>query len=184
MKENRATTLDSILSWEGGDLNLSPGEPGGASKFGISVNFLSDYRFTQGQPKASISDVSNLTADDARNIYDVMLLSRIRFDDLPPGVDYRLADIATNSGMTGGPQLLQLALGMFPLSGSVDQATIAAAKAADPKALVIALSAAWIANKHASPSWGPNPPITKTGFGHGWSNRNNAQKEAALLLIK
>jgi len=184
MKANRVVTLTSILQWEGSDLNTSPNEPGGASKFGVSVDFLTDYHKKHGWPSATIHDVTVLTNDDAMLIYNEMLLDPLQFDVLPTGVDFRLADLTTNSGMTGGPTLLQLCLGMFPLTGTMDNQTINLVQAIDPKALVIALSAAWIAVKHQSPNWGPHPPITKNGFGHGWSNRNNAQRDAALALIK
>jgi len=184
MKANRIITLNSILQWEGSDLNTSPNEPGGASKFGISVDFLDDYHKKHGWPRADIPHVALLTKDDAMLIYNEMLLDPLHFDDLPTGVDFRMADLTTNLGMTGGPNLLQLCLGMFPLTGAVDKQTINLVQAIDPKALVIALSAAWIAVKHQSPNWGPHPPITKSGFGHGWSNRNNAQRDAALALIK
>lgn len=184
MKENRVITLTSILRWEGSDLNTAPSEPGGASKFGVSVDFLTDYHKKHGWPRATIHDVSVLTNDDAMLIYNEMLLDPLQFDDLPSGVDFRLADLTTNLGMTGGPNLLQLCLGMYPLTGKIDKQTIDLVKSIDPKTLVIALSAAWIAVKHQSPNWGPNPPTTKTGFGHGWSNRNNAQRDDALALIK
>ena len=184
MQTNRATTLASILQWEGSDLNTAPTEPGGASKYGVSVDLLTDYRLKYGLPKATIPDVAALTATDAEKIYSEMLLDRIKFDDLPSGVDYRLADIATNSGTTGGPMLLQLCLGMYPLTGQVDSETLKLVNATDPRALIIALSAAWIAAKHVSPNWNPNPGVTNTGFGHGWSNRNNAQREAALAIVK
>ena len=183
MQANRTITLDSILRWEGSDLNTAPTEPGGASKYGISVDFLSDYHKKHGLPKATIPDVSNLTADAASQIYGEMLLDPLRFDQLPSGVDFRLADLTTNLGMTGGPTLLQLCLGIYPLTGVMDSQTIAATMASDPKALIVALSAAWIAVKHQSPNWSSSP-VTKSGFGHGWSNRNNAQKEAALALVK
>jgi lysozyme family protein len=183
MLVNRQFTLDNILHWEGSDLNLSPNEPGGASKFGVSVDFLSDYHRKIGKAAASIADVTNLTDADARQIYSKMLLDPLRFDELPSGVDFRLADITTNLGMTGGPNLMQLCLGMYPLTGIMDNLTIGLiVNLHDPSDLVWALSAAWIAVKNKSPNWGPSP-VTKSGFGHGWSNRNNAQKEAALGLI-
>lgn len=182
MLTNRTTTIASILRWEGNDLNTAASEPGGASKYGISVDFLNDFHRKHGLSKATIPDVAALTDITAGQIYNEMLLDPLNFDSLPNGVDFRLADISTNLGMTGGPTLLQLCLGMFPLTGVVDGKTINLVNSIDSKALVIALSAAWIAVKHQSPNWGPSP-ITKTGYGHGWSNRNIDQKQAALALV-
>lgn len=183
MLVNRSITLDSILQWEGSDLNMAPTEPGGASKYGISVDFLTDYRKKHGLDAATVNNVAALTEDAARQIYNERLLDPLQFDQLPNGVDFRLADLTTNLGMTGGPNLLQLCLGMYPLTGMVDAPTLALVNSVDPKALVIALSAAWIAVKHQSSNWGPSS-VSKSGFGHGWSNRNTAQKLASLELIK
>lgn len=182
MQQNRIQTLDEILRWEGDDLNTSPSEPGGASKYGVSVDFLTDYRKAKGLPAATIPNVAALTQEDAEEIYSTTLLNPIRFDELPSGVDYRLADITTNLGMTGGPNLIQLCLGMWPLTGKVDDTTLAKVLAVDAKSLIYALSAAWIARKNLSSNWGPSA-ITKNGYGHGWTNRNIAATETALAMV-
>lgn len=182
MIQNRKAALDAILASEDGTLNLAKTEPGGASRWGVSVDYLTDYHRKLGHPPATIQDVVDLTRDGAVQVYTAMLLDPIRFDELPSGVDYRLADITTNSGMTGGPTLLQLALGMWPLTGKVDDATMAKVKATDPKALILALSAAWITQKHNSENWNPSP-VTKNGFGHGWSNRNISATQLALSMV-
>lgn len=179
---NRAKALDYILASEDGTLNLAKTEPGGASRWGVSVDYLTDYHRKIGLPAATIADVTALTRDDAIKVYNAMLLNPLRFDELPSGVDYRLADITTNQGSTGGPTLLQLAIGMWPISGKMDDATMALVARSDPKALIQALSAAWIATKHCSPNWGPSD-VTKNGFGHGWSNRNIAANKQALDMV-
>ena len=185
MKENRDIALAYILKWEDMSLNLSPNEPGGASKGGVSVDYLTDYYRAIGLArKAEIADVTVLTEADVRKVYGVMLLDALRFDELPSGVDYALADVEVNSGSTGGVWVLQLALGMWPLTGILDAATMAAVQTEDPKSLVKAIRAAWISKKHESPNWGPNPPITKNGFGHGWSNRNIDARALALGMCK
>lgn len=182
MQENRTTALNYILASEDGTLNLSPSEPGGASKWGVSVDLLTDYYKKIGKPKATIGDVTALTRDDAIVVYDSMLLDPLRFDELPSGVDYRVSDIETNSGVTGGVEVLQLALGMWPLTGKMDDATMARVKNIDPRLLVSLLGAVWIGKKHESPNWNPSP-VTKNGFGHGWSNRRLAADDQALEMI-
>src|SRR6185312_4100271 len=161
-------------------LNLSPNEPGGASRGGVSVDLLTDYYKKIGKGrKATIQDVTDLTVDDVNAVYGAMLLDPLRFDELPSGVDYRVADIEVNSGATGGVQVLQLALGMWPLSGVMDDATMARVKNIDAKLLIQLLGAAWIAKKHESPNWNPSP-VTANGYGHGWSNRRLAADDQEL----
>lgn len=182
MKANAAPALAYILEDEGSEFNVSPNEPGGASKFGVSVTTLSDWNIRHGKAAASIADDSAMTPELAGQIYAADFLEPIHFDDLPAGVDYRLADICINLGVTGGLTLLQLALGMWPITGTMDDATTEAIKTAHPEALILALSAAWIAKKHESPNWGSSP-VTKNGFGHGWSNRNAKATVRALAMV-
>lgn len=188
MKENRTIALDYILASEDGSLNLGRSEPGGASRWGVSVDLLTDYRRKQGQSRATVQDVVDLTRDDAIAVYGTMILDPLRFDELPSGVDYRITDIETNSGVTGGVNLVQLALGMWPLTGKMDDNTMARIRAADPRVLIQCLSAAWIADKHRSASWFPqsvNPQSASAGgYGHGWSNRNIAATRQALEMVK
>lgn len=174
MLENTAKALAYILEDEGAEFNVSASEPGGASKYGVSVVALSDWNKKNGKPPATIADVGDMTPDLAGQIYTADYLDAIRFNDLPAGVDYRLADIAVNLGVTGGITALQLALGMWPLTGIMDAATLAMLKG-DAKTIILSLSAAWIAKKHESASW-------KT-YGHGWSNRNVAATARAIAMV-
>ena len=183
MRVNRQAALGFILNDEGDELNIGGSEPGGGSRFGLSITFLSEYRHKHGLASATIDDLKALSEVSAAAIYAETLLDPIRFDELPAGVDYRLADIATNLGLTGGPTALQLALGMWPLTGIMDAATMAAVSKVEPKALVSSLSAVWIATKHTSPNWGPSP-ITKNGYGHGWSARNQRATARALAMVQ
>jgi lysozyme family protein len=179
---NRATALAYIDEDEGPEVNISPNEPGGESKHGVSLTFLSDWRKTKGLPPATIDDVAAVTSETAAQAYTDMFAVPLRFDELPGGPDYRLLDIVVNLGLHGGIIALQLALGMWPLTGTMDDATVELAKQADPKALVMALGAVWISKKHESPNWVPSP-VTKTGYGHGWTNRCNKANARALALI-
>lgn len=175
MQSNLQTALGFILSDEGPELNVGGSEPGGASKLGVSVTALSDWHKQQGLPAATVADVSAMTADLAGQIYAHNYADPIRFNDLPGGVDYRLLDIAVNLGVAGGTTALQLALGMWPISGTMDAATAKAVSLVDPSALVRALSAAWISKKHESPNW--------PRYGHGWSNRNARATVNALTMV-
>lgn len=175
MFANRQAALGYILEDEGPEFNVSPSEPGGASRYGVSVTALSDWNKRHGKPPATIADVGNMTSDLASLIYGADYLDRVQFDEITSGVDYRLADISVNLGTTGGVTTLQLALGMWPLTGIMDTATLAKVASVDPKALVMALSAAWIAKKHESTSWHI--------YGHGWSNRCAAATQRAIAMV-
>lgn len=184
MKQNREKTLAAILISEDSTLNVAKSEPGGASKYGVSVDFLTDYYISNKfATKATVADVSRLTADDATKIYDKMILDFLHFDDLPGGVDYRLADITVNLGRSGGPALLQLCLNIWPLTAVMDDNTMQHVHNTEPKALIMALSAAWLAKKHESPNWGPGP-ATSRGYGHGWTNRNISATAMALSMVE
>ena len=182
MQKNLAISLAYIREDEGEELNISAGEPGHGSRFGVSITALSDYRKKLGLPPATIDDLKALTPATVDAFYTAAFAEPLRFNDLPGGVDYRLLDVSVNLGLTGGPNALQLALGMFPLTGVVDADTLAKVATTDPKALVMALSAAWIAVKHTSPNWNPSP-ITKTGYGKGWSARNSRATARAIAMI-
>lgn len=182
MINNLTQSLSYVLTDEGPELNVGGSEPGGASRMGVSVTALSDWHKQHGIPPATVDDVAAMTADLAGQIYTANFANPIRFNDLPAGVDYRLLDISVNLGVTGGITLLQLALSMWPLSGKMDDATITAVKTVDPKALVIALGAAWLAKKHESPGWLPHPGSVN-GYGHGWTNRAIKARDRALQMV-
>lgn len=183
MNENRQKALDCILVSEDGTLNTGKTEPGGASKWGVSVVYLSDYNKKFGRPPATVADVAALSRDDAVKVYSTMMLDEILFDSLPDGVDYRLADMVVTQGTTGGITLLQLALQMWPITGIMDSLTLSLTKAQDQRDLIGRMSAAWIATKHRDPNWNPSD-VTKSGYGHGWSNRNVAATSQALGMVR
>lgn len=168
-----------ILQDEGPEFNKGGSEPGGGSKYGVS---LTAYR-EAGHATATLDQLSKLTKEQAAEFYINMILPQIRFNDLPVGVDYRFADIRVNLGQTGAVNLLELIAGRWPLTGKMDDELITFCSLHKPDALVLSLSAAWIAKKHESPNWGPSPQ-TKTGYGHGWSNRNVAATRRAMLMVK
>jgi lysozyme family protein len=178
---NRGSALAFIDEDEGPEVNESASEPGGISCRGVSLIALADYNAKHGLPAPTFDDVRAMTAELAGKVYTMNYLDPIRFDDLPSGVDYRLADVSVNLGVTGGITALQLALGMWPLTGIMDAATLGMLNG-DAKVTILSLSAAWIAKKHESPNWGPSA-VTPRGFGHGWSNRNIRATARAIAMV-
>lgn len=177
MKQNTKATVDFILQDEGPEFNKGGSEPGGGSKFGISMTVLREVR-----PAATLDQLAVLSHDEAATIYSGHILPQIRFDDLPAGIDYRFADIRVNLGQTGAMALMDLLVQRWPMPGKMDDIVVAWLKIQDPEVVIMGLSMAWLAKKHESPNWNPSP-ITKTGYGHGWMNRDIAATKRALGLI-
>src|ERR1035437_4494010 len=161
MQTNLAQSLTYITGDEGPELNISSGELGGASKWGITLTVLSEAR----DRACTIDDVSALTQADANTIYANRFAAPILSGGLPPGVDYRMLDCAVTLGVTGSVEVLQMCLAIWPTAGVMDTDTMAEARAATPAVLVLQLDAAWLTWKRG---------LTPTGFGkygHGWTNR-------------
>lgn len=182
MQVSWPAAIADILESEGDELNLSPGEPGGASRMGISLTVLREHHIAHGLPPATLDDLRALTPETAADIYWERFAVPARFDELPAGVDYRYLDTEVNLGVGGGIDLLQLVLGIYPLTRKIDDATLAAVNRMDPKTLIVAIGAAWLSKKHESPGWNPHPG-SANGYGHGWTNRRNAADAAALAMV-
>lgn len=96
---------------EGPELNVDPDEPGGASRYGVSITALSK---ALGHT-ATIDDLRSLTMDKAwTNVYVPQFWHRIGADKLPAGLNYAAFDFAVNSGPavvdgddTNNPQIIQ-----------------------------------------------------------------------------
>lgn len=175
MKNNETIALDLIIQWEGPEINQSSAEPGGISKYGISLTTYADYCKKANLPIPTTQTIADLTETDARNFYQIVFLPAIRFDDLLSGIDVRLVDISVNLGITGGINLLQMVLMQYPLTDIISDDLIKLLNTYDPKAVLLALSTGWISNKHTHPSW-----VT---YGHGWMNRNISVHQSTLKLI-
>lgn len=182
MKENLAAALSYILEDEGSELNIGGSEPGGGSKYGVSMVNLVDWNKNHGLPAPTLDDLAKMTPEFARQIYTETFANPLRFNDLSTGIDYRLLDLSVNLGLRGGGRLAQSVFGVWPGDGVIDDTTIAAINRVDPKLGVQMLSAAWIAVKRQSPNWMPSP-ITKNGYGHGWTNRCVKATARALAMI-
>ena len=101
----------------------------------------------------------------------------MRADDLPSGVDYTVADFAVNSGPSRAAKYLQSALGVTQ-DGAIGPQTIAAANAADPKALIKKINAdrlAFMKRIQGGKLW--------KSFGRGWQRRVDAVRSTSLALV-
>jgi lysozyme family protein len=166
---NLDVVIAGILVSEGPEINEDPpntppgqGEPVGISKYGVSLTAYGDFCKTNSLPVPTKDDIRNLTSDGATKFY-TWFLGLMRFNDLPSGVDYRLADIATNDGITGAIRIMGVALGIYPVPTTLTDDAIAIIKIESPEQMIAALGGIWIGQKMMEPNF--------PKYGHGWNVR-------------
>ncbi|HZB63076.1 MAG TPA: glycosyl hydrolase 108 family protein [Microvirga sp.] len=161
-------SLALVLLQEGGFVH-HPGDPGGATRFGITRETLSRAR---GRP-ASVADVRDLTRVEAAAIYRRFYWDVVRADELPQGLGLAVFDLAVNSGPSRAVRMLQGVLGVEP-DGHVGPLTLSAARAADPAETIRRLTRARLGFLSRLATW----PL----FGRGWRRRVLAVEQEALRL--
>lgn len=160
--------LAVVLKHEGGFVH-HPQDPGGPTNFGITLEALSRAR---GIP-ASVDDIRELTEAEAAEIYRRFYWEAVRADELPPGLDLAVFDLAVNSGPERAVALLQAVLAV-PVDGSLGPVTLAAARSADPVGTIRRLTRERLDFLSRLVLW----PV----FGRGWRRRVlDVEREAVLL---
>ena len=102
-----------VLEHEGG-LSDHPADPGGITKYGISLRFLTHL----GLPYGDLDRDGDIDADDIRGlsriravqIYKEQWWDRYQYWRLPGHVDWKTFDLAVNMGASQAHKLLQRAL--------------------------------------------------------------------------
>lgn len=171
------TDLEKVLAFvdedEGPELNISPAEPGGSSKHGVSMTVLREWRKKRGMSPPTMTDMSNVNSVLAAVIYSEVFAAPIRFNELHSGVNYRLLDISINLGLGGARVVLTEVLGR-PVSSYSDD-VIASLNALDPHDAILKLGAAWLHYKKVNGGW--------EKYGRGWSARAVRAEARALSMI-
>lgn len=140
----------ATIGAEGGYVN-DPRDPGGETQFGISKRSYPDI------------DIRSLTLDQARAIYLRDFWHANRCDELPARLAVQLFDAAVNHGARPAVSWLQTALGV-PATGTVDGATISAARVApDLSAVLMRFHGQRLAYYTDLATW--------PTFGRGWARR-------------
>lgn len=159
--------LGIILQHEGSEFTHHPEDPGGATRHGITLQTLKDWR---GARPTTAEDVKALTVEDAAPIYHNWYWDRVHCDELLSGVDLIIFDSAVNQGTGRAAMFLQQAAGVRT-DGIIGPKTLAAVENSDdPKELIREIAA-----RRAVHYAGLNPV-----FHLGWYRRLMAVLDAAL----
>lgn len=158
--------LIEVLKHEGGYVYHAR-DPGGATNKGITLATLRDWR----RAAVTKADVMALTTAEAGQIYRARYWDAVKGDQLPPGVDLAVFDMAVNSGPGRAIRILQAALNV-PIDGIIGPATLRAIQAEKPVTLILDICDRRIAFLKTLNTW----PV----FGKGWSNRVDGVCAAAL----
>ena len=115
-------TFAAMIAEEGGYTNHRA-DKGGPTNLGVTQGTLSRWL---GRP-ATIAEIKALTRETVKPIYKVNYANAVRYDELPPGIDYLAFDLAVNSGPRRAAVFLQEILGMKDADGFIGPATVRAA---------------------------------------------------------
>ncbi len=110
---------------EGGYVD-DPDDPGGPTKYGISLRFLKGI-----VPYATTITIWDLSPETATDLYREHFWNVCSCDALPPGIDLVVFDCAVNQGPRTARKLLQRALGVED-DGYFGPVTLQAVLDADP----------------------------------------------------
>lgn len=108
---------NTILKWEGGGRYHKVAlDSGGGTKWGVSdaADGTEDGMIDLDRDGKGDVLVSDLSEEQAKEIYKKWYLDKIKFDQLPDGVDTFLADMAVNQGTYKASIALQEAIGAEP----------------------------------------------------------------------
>jgi ABC-type multidrug transport system fused ATPase/permease subunit len=166
--DNVAACLDIVLQHEGG-FSDHPSDPGGPTKFGITLRTLAEFR----EKPVTREDVQALDRDEAKEIYRANYWNPMRCDELPRGIDLIAFDFGVNAGPRTAIKALQRAAGVTD-DGSIGPITLAAIRAHLPTNLINRMSEERMKHYRALAAF--------ETFGAGWTNRNEAVQQAAQRM--
>jgi lysozyme family protein len=167
---NRARVLDLIFGHEGRYSN-HPKDPGGPTMYGITAATLGNAR-KLGRA-ATADEVKALSLSEARDILSSQYLDTVKFDDLPSGLDYAVADFSVNSGPAQAVKTLQRVLGV-DRDGAVGVDTIGAITKQPIGPLIIQYQSARLAFMQGLSNW--------STFKKGWTTRVKHVQEIAIQM--
>lgn len=127
--------------WEGGYVE-NPNDPGGATKYGISLRFLKqqglDIGDVDGDGDIDVADINALTPEATARIMKGEFWDKMGLDDIKPRCAMVVYDTAVNMGPSYARKMAQKALGVTA-DGIWGQVTKAALRVCDDKKTAIAM---------------------------------------------
>jgi len=169
-----ALSLKVVRRWEGGLVD-HPSDPGGITKWGISLRFLRAIKIDiNGDGVINGKDIRSLTEYQVTKLYRDHFWSKCYCDFLPAGVDLAVFDCGVNQGPNRAKRFLQKAL-KVRVDGRVGPITLAAADKADP----VTLLGEFMVRRAIHYS----SLVNMTIFGLGWFRRIfDIYREALVIL--
>lgn len=165
--------LTLVLGAEGGFAN-DPRDRGGATKYGITIGTLGDWRRSKyPDAEVTVADVQALTVEEAKEIYRSRYWNVLRCDDLPKGVDLLVFDFGVNAGPGRSARVLQDVLGVYQ-DGSIGPVTINGFNTCPVDKVIRDFSAKRLDYYRSLGDFAT--------FGAGWTNRTHSMLEAALRM--
>lgn len=172
MFANRDRVLSMIFGHEGTFSNRSKAaDPGGATMYGVTAAVLGRYRHLGRD--AAPQEVAQLTKAEAITIMADGYLKPVRFDDLPAGVDYAIADASVNSGPGRAIKLAQQVVGVRQ-DGVIGQQTLRAITLYGATRFVHDYCAARLAFMRGLKNWSQNK--------NGWTKRVKTVEEIGTRM--
>jgi lysozyme family protein len=126
--------MAKVFAWEGGFVD-NPKDPGGATKYGISLRWLQGEGIDiDGDGKVDAADVKALDVEKAEELYHAHFW-RAAYDQIrDEGVASYVFDMAVNMGHERAHQIAQEACGAVA-DGQLGPRSVEALNAQDPKVL-------------------------------------------------
>lgn len=185
MLANRPAALERIFASEMG-FAVRESEPGGSVEGGITMLVYREYHERHHLPDPTIDDLKNLSDAEKTAIYDEVVLTPVRFDDLPSGVDYAVADYAVNSGVAGALNAIRFLFGVPIPTGfwRMDDALLAALHVPPPALAVDAIcNMRWARMEAAGDFTQPSAVVPGKILGDGRAFRMSACHRGAMELL-
>ena len=158
-----------LLKHEGGFVN-HPEDPGGATNLGVTKRVMQKFL---GRA-VSMGEMKALTPEDVKPVYKKLYADKVRFDDLPSGLDWAVLDWAVNSGPGGAAKALQKIINAKQ-DGAIGPKTLQAVANFDASETIEKL--------HSSQQKFYEGLSHFKTFGKGWTRRNQEKLEKAKGLI-
>lgn len=173
--KNFADSLEKVGISEGGFTlhKLDPGNYTGGKLIGTNRGISAPVLRSWLGRMPTRTEMRALTKTKANKIYRANYYDKVRFDDMPSGVDHALVDYAINSGPSRAIKALQRSVGVFA-DGIIGKKTMGAINTTRPSITIRRLMTRRLSFLQRLRSW-------KT-FGRGWGRRVERVQHDALTM--